>query len=135
MESIILFKNNNIPSIFCILLSYPYIFRQNGNKPTLVALTNWTSLLPPVTETEEVIDLSGIPLEFLATPEPVFELMSPKLQMMCRRLDSNDLEPSQLIRLCQRHSMMCLEEVSFIIRYNVVQHLIRKHFRLFFRYV
>jgi hypothetical protein len=101
--------------LFEITTTYLLIFtfiRQNGNQHTLKALSNWTNLVPVVEEVQEEKDLSGIPLEFLETPLPTFELMSYSLQMLSRRLDSNESDPSQVIRLCQRHSMMCLEEVS-----------------------
>lgn len=97
--------------IFHLVTHTSNFIRQNGNQPTLKALLNWTNLVPAVEEIQEEEDLSDIPLEFLSTPLPVFELMSYSLQMLCRRLDSNESDPSQVIRLCQRHSLMCLEEV------------------------
>ena len=100
------------------------VARQNGNHKTIQTLERWKTL----TKREEDDDIQvekdeETPPEFAATPSHVKQLMSPKLQILCTRLDGEEratsdgvvklpgvLDPNILVRLCERHSLMCLEE-------------------------
>lgn len=61
--------------------------RQNGNLRTLAVLSNWNNLLPPCEDDFEPSDGTQVLAEFLATPSHVLDLMSPRLQILCSRLD------------------------------------------------
>ena len=63
--------------------------------------------------------------EELPTPSYVLNLMSLKLQMLSRRLDGDKvlyahspeppaLDPFVVLRLCERHSLLAMEEVNYI---------------------
>lgn len=98
---------------------------QNQNRRTFSTLDNWLRLLPPAEEEEEEeehVDLSHIAEEFLSTPEEVLNAMGKELQLLCRRLDSNDLsgkskhsqdvkmDPLVELRLCEKFSKLCQRE-------------------------
>ena len=99
------------------------VAKQNDNRKTIPTLERWKNLTPSVDDEDQQNDEEETPAEFAETPAHVKQLMSPKLKILCSRLDGEEratsqgivkipgvLDPNILMRLCERHSLMCLEE-------------------------
>ena len=98
--------------------------RQNNNVKTIPTLERWITLTSSDQEgLQQTEEIDETPPEFTATPAHVKQLMSKQLQILCSRLDGEEratskgivklpgvLDPNILVRLCDKHSMMCLEQ-------------------------